>query len=354
MSATDKPPAKSALLAILITVLALALLGYVLWYVDQSPKTDDAYVYADTVNVVPEVSGRIVELPVRDNQLVKRGDVLLRIDPRQYEAALMQARARLIALDKQIELTQRTVNAQKYNAQSASAAVERVRALAKQASDTLRRTEPLLSQGYASAEEVDRARTAQRSAQAELNATLLQARQAAAAVSGADALVAQKAVVQAEIAVAELNIEFATVRAPFNGRVVALKTTVGQFASALKPVFTLIDSDHWYVVANFRETALRNIRAGTPSTVYLMSDTSKHFEGVVDSVSYGVLPEDGGVVLEGLPRVQRSINWVHVSQRIPVKIRIQAPDPELFRVGASAVAILRRGGDQPSAQAGRK
>jgi multidrug efflux system membrane fusion protein len=136
--------------------------------------------------------------------------------------------------------------------------------------------------------------------------------------------------------------------------VVALKTTVGQFASALKPVFTLIDSDHWYVVANFRETALRNIRTGTPSTVYLTSDTSKRFEGVVDSVGYGVLPEDGGVVTEGLPRVQRSINWVHVAQRIPVKIRILAPDPELFRVGVSAVAILRRGGDQPAAQDGRK
>ena len=88
---------------------------------------------------------------------------------------MIQARARLIALDKQIELTERSVNAQKYNAESVSAAVERVRALAKQTSDTLRRTEPLLAQGYASAEEVDRARTAQRSAQADLNATLLQA-----------------------------------------------------------------------------------------------------------------------------------------------------------------------------------
>lgn len=354
MSETDKPPAKKSLPAIVITLLALGLLGYVLWHVDQSPKTDDAYVYADTINVVPEVSGRIVELPVRDNQLVKRGDVLLRIDPRQYEAALIQARGRLIAQDKQIELAERSVSAQKYNAQSANAAVERVRAQAQQASDTLRRTEPLLSQGYASADEVDRARTAQRSAQAELNTTLLQARQAAAAVSGVDALVAQKAVLQAEIAIAELNMEFTTVRAPFNGRVVALKTTVGQFASAQKPVFTLIDSDRWYVVANFRETALKNIRAGTPSTVYLMSDTSKHFEGVVESVGYGVLPSDGGQVTEGLPSVQRSINWVHVAQRIPVKIRIPAPDPNLFRVGVSAVAILRRDGDQSSAPAGRK
>jgi len=334
---TKKIPAAALLL------IAIALLCIVLWRIDHAPSTDDAYVYADTINVVPEVSGRIVELPVRDNQAVRKGDLLLRIDPRPYQAALDQARARLDTLNHQIALTQRTVNAQQYNADSVKAAVERARAVASQAADTLRRTEPLLTQGYVSAEEVDRARTAQRSAQAELDAAMLQAQQAAAAVSGVDALVAQRAEVQAQIAVAQLNLEFTEVRAPFDGRVVSLHTTVGQFASALKPVFTLIDSGHWYVVANFRETELKDVRAGTPATVYLMSDTGRRFTGVVDSVGYGVLPDDGGVVLEGLPRVQRSINWVHVSQRFPVKIAVNDPDPALFRIGTSAVATLERG-----------
>ena len=75
----------------LLAVAALVLL-VVIWLLDQTPRTDDAYVYADTINVVPEVSGRIVELPVRDNQAVKKGDLLLRIDPRPYQAALDQAR----------------------------------------------------------------------------------------------------------------------------------------------------------------------------------------------------------------------------------------------------------------------
>ena len=326
-----------------LLLIAIALLCIVLWRIDHAPSTDDAYVYADTINVVPEVSGRIVELPVRDNQAVRKGDLLLRIDPRPYQAALDQARARLDTLNHQIALTQRTVNAQQYNADSVKAAVERARAIASQAADTLRRTEPLLTQGYVSAEEVDRARTAQRSAQAELDAAMLQAQQAGAAVSGVDALVAQRAEVQAQIAVAQLNLEFTEVRAPLDGRVVSLHTTVGQFASALKPVFTLIDSGHWYVVANFRETELKDVRAGTPATVYLMSDTGRRFTGVVDSVGYGVLPDDGGVVLEGLPRVQRSINWVHVSQRFPVKIAVNDPDPALFRIGTSAVATLERG-----------
>ncbi|MEX3985495.1 multidrug transporter subunit MdtN [Paraburkholderia sp. EG287A] len=342
MSDASGASRKKSLPALLIVVAALVLLGVVLWRIDRAPGTDDAYVYADTINVVPEVSGRIVEMPVRDNQAVKRGDLLFRIDPRPYQDALDQARARLATLDKQIALTQRSVNAQQYNAQSVKAAVARSRAAANQATDTFHRIEPLLAQGYASAEEVDRARTAQASAQAELDAAMLQAQQASAAVSGVDALVAQRAEIEAQIAIAQLNLEFTEVRAPFDGRVAALRTAVGQFASALKPVFTLIDTRHWYVIANFRETELKDVRAGTPATVYLMSDTGKRFEGRVDSISYGVLPDDGGVVLEGLPRVQRSINWVHVSQRFPVKIAVLNPQPALFRVGTSAVATLHR------------
>ncbi|EUC12378.1 multidrug transporter subunit MdtN [Paraburkholderia hospita] len=330
--------------AIVLVVVTLLLLVFVIRLLDRAPRTDDAYVYADTIEVVPEVNGRIVEMAVHDNQAVKQGDLLFRIDPRRYQDALTRGKASLVELDRQIELTQRTVNAQQYNAESVRAAVERSRAVAGQASDTLRRMEPLLSHGYVSAEDVDRARTAQRATQAELSAAQLQAQQAAAAVSGVDALVAQRAVVMAEIAIAELNLEYATVRAPFYGRVASLKTSTGQFASALKPVFTLIDTRHWYVVANFRETELKGIRAGTPATVYLMSDPGQRFQGAVDSISYGVANDEGGLALPGgLPHIQRTLNWVHVAQRFPVKIRVDQPNLELFRVGTSAVAVLYPG-----------
>lgn len=330
-----------ALVLLLITFLCLLL---VIWMVDRSPRTDDAYAYADTIDVVPEVSGRIVNLPVRDNQLVRQGELLFEIDPRTFQDTLARARASLVALDKEIELHQRTVNAQEYNARSVRAAVARARAAATQATDTLRRMEPLLSPGYVSAEDVDHARTAQRATQAELSAAQLQAQQAAAAVTGVDALVAQRAVAAAEIALAELHLEFATVRAPFDGRVTSLKTSTGQYVSALKPVFTLIDTRRWYVVANFRETELRGIGPGTPATLRLMTDTARIFRGTVDSVGFGVSPEEGGIVLGGLPRVERTLNWVHVSQRFPVKIRVDDPDPAMFRIGASAVAVLHPAG----------
>lgn len=346
MATTANRTKKRAWPAIVLVVLTLLLVVFVIRQLERAPRTDDAYVYADTIDVVPEVNGRIVELPVHDNQAVKQGDLLFRIDPRPYQDALTRGKASLVALDRQIELTQRTVNAQQYNAESVRAAVERARAAAAQASDTLHRMEPLLSHGYVSAEDVDRARTAQRATQAELSAAQLQAQQAAAAVSGVDALVAQRAVVTAEISLAELNLEYATVRAPFDGRIVSLKTATGQFATALKPVFTLIDTRHWYVVANFRETELKGIRTGTPATVYLMSDTDQRFRGTVDSISYGIASDEAGLALPGgLPRIQRTLNWVHVSQRFPVKIRVDDPNPELFRVGTSAVAVLHPGND---------
>lgn len=339
--------------ALALAGLALVMGCYVAWRLDTAPRTDDAYASADVIDVVPDVSGRIVEMRVSDNQRVAKGEVLFRIDPRPFDDELAKATASLVALDKQIELTSRAVTAQQYGADSAHAAVGRASAAAAQAAETLRRTEPLLGPGYVSAEDVDRARTTRRAAEADLLAARLQAQQATVAVSSVDALVAQRDVVLADIALAQLRLDMTTVRAPFNGRVVSLKTTVGQFASPLKPVFTLIDTDHWYVVANFRETELRDIRAGAAATVYLMGDTGKRFRGQIDSIGYGVLPGDGGLVLEGLPRVQRTINWVRVAQRFPVKIRVDDADPELFRVGASAVAMLSRQPADETRQAGR-
>ena len=328
MESTPKKAPRSKFPALLVVALALVALVFVIWRVDSAPSTNDAYASADTIDVVPEVSGRIVELAVTDNQAVKQGDLLFRIDPRPYEANLAKAEASLAALDKQIMLTQRSVDAQQFGADSVNATVEKARAAAKQATDTLRRTEPLLKEGFVSAEDVDRARTAQRAAEADLN------------VSGFDSLVAQRAAVEADIALTKLHLEMATVRAPFDGRVISLKTSVGQFASAMHPIFTLIDTRHWYVIANFRETDLKNIRSGTPATIRLMSDSGKTFEGKVDSIGYGALPDDGGLVLGGLPKVSRSINWVRVAQRFPVKIMVEKPDPEMFRIGASAVANL--------------
>ncbi|QJI39432.1 multidrug transporter subunit MdtN [Pseudomonas sp. ADAK2] len=328
------------LLLLLLLGLTLVLLVWVIWRLDNAPRTDDAYAYADTINVTPEVSGSIIELPVHENQQVKQGDVLLRIDARPYQDVLDQTQASLIALNQEIILSQRQVDAQQFNSDAVKASIDRAKAAATQTADTLRRMEPLLSRGYVSEEQVDQARTAAKSARAELNAAQLQVKQAAAAVSGVDALVAKRAVIQAQVSRAELDLEHSVVRAPFDGLIVGLTTSDGQFAAAGHPLFSLIDTRRWYVVANFRETELFHIHPGSRSTLYLMSDSRRAFSGTVDSIGFGVFPDDGGAQVSGLPKVARTINWVRVAQRFPVRIRVDQPDPQLFRIGASAVAVI--------------
>ena len=308
---------------------------------------------ANTIGVAPQVSGRIVRLHVRDNQAVKQGDVLFEIDPRPYRYALERAKASLDALEKQIGLSQRDVRAQSLAASAARADVARAEAQAKQAADTLARLEPLLAKEYVTPEQVDQARTAKRTSEAAAQGARQNAARAAAAVSGTDVLEARLGELNAAISAAQYDLDNTVVRAPFDGGVVDLNIAPGEFAAIGRPLFTLIDTRNWYVIANFRETALRNIRPGMKAEVYLMPDPQRRFTGTVESIGYGVLPDDGGTTVQGLPRVPRTINWVRVAQRFPVRIRVDEPAEDLFRIGASAVVTVPAQSEPRDAPPGR-
>ncbi|HEY5308072.1 MAG TPA: biotin/lipoyl-binding protein, partial [Casimicrobiaceae bacterium] len=296
-----------------ILLAAVGLAVYVVWYLDTSPRTDDAFVRANTIGVAPQVNGRIVALRVHDNQAVKEGDVLFEIDPVPFQHSLSRAQAALDSLEKQIGLSRRDVKAQQIGALAARANIDRVEAQQKQAADTLNRIEPLLAKEYVTAEQVDQARTAKLSADAALQVARRDAEKAAAAVSGTDALEAKLGELRASVAMAEYDLAQTVVRAPFDGLVIDLDIAKGEFAATGRRVFTLIDTRNWYVIANFRETALLNIRPGMAAEVYLMTDPSRRFAGTVDSIGFGVFPEEGGSSVNGLPRVPRSINWVRVA-----------------------------------------
>jgi len=341
---TLSSPRNGRILAAGAAAAALALSIYVVRRVDSAPRTDDAYAYADTVNVAPEVNGRIVDLCIADNQAVRKGDVLFRLDPRPFEQVLAKAQASLAALDQEIMLTRRTVNAQKLAAAMATTNIERARALSSQATDTRQRMDPLAGDGFVAADQLDQARTAEQAAKVQLAAAELDARRAEAAVSGVDALVARREVIKAEIAQAQLNLEYATVKAPCDGRVVGLRISAGQYAGAGHPVFTLVDTERWYVVANFRETELAHIRPGCSAQVHLLGEPGQGYQGTVESVGCGVFPEDGGGDANGLPKVPKSINWVRVNQRFPVRILVPGADPGRFRLGESAVATITGSG----------
>src|SRR5437879_11024099 len=147
---------------------------------------------------------------------------------------------------------------------------------------------------------------------------------------------ARVAAAEAGVHSAELDLEYTRVLAPFSGRVVNLNISIGAFARAGTEVFTLVDIATWYVMANFRETQLRHIPAGAPVDVYLQSHPGRHFRGTVVGLGWAVLPENGTSV-NGLPRVERSIDWIRLAARVPVRIRMVDP-AESFRIGASAVA----------------
>src|SRR6516162_8050219 len=245
-------------LAILVVAVALAV--YVVYYLDHSPRTSDAFASAYTIGVASQVNGRIIRLRVQDNQAVKQGDVLFEIDPEPYQYALEKARASLESLEQQIGLTQRDVNSQQFAAGAAKANIERAQVAAKQAAETLARTEPLLAKGYVTAEQVDQARSAKSSADAALLVARGDAQRASAAVGGVGALVAKLGELRASVALAEYDLKQTVVRAPFDGRVVNLSIAQGEYAATGRQLFTLIDVRNWYVIANFRETALNGIR----------------------------------------------------------------------------------------------
>jgi len=363
---------------------------------DRYPRTDDASVRANLIQIIPEVTGRLVELPVKDNQFVKKGDLLFAIDERPYKYALEQALSDQEALEQQIIDAQRKIAAERSSVEASQAgvrssntgvktagsSVELARATVQRAQATvatseaqlklatndLHRIEPLLQKQYVTPEQVDQANTAVRVAQgrydeAQAASTQAQAQlrqaelrqteadeaavesqaklgQAIHTVDTLDTLKSQRPAKTAKVESARLELERCRVVAPFDAYVTNMNISEGAYAHPGSPIFTLIDARTWYVIANYRESKLKRIRVGDHVDVYVMGHPDRKFNGVVESIGFGVFPEDGNVNA-GLPQVERTLNWVHLSTRFPVRMRVLDPDPLLFRIGATAVTVVR-------------
>jgi multidrug efflux system membrane fusion protein len=138
---------------------------------------------------------------------------------------------------------------------------------------------------------------------------------------------------------AERDLRMTRLVAPFDGVVTGLQIAEGTYAAAGHPLFTLVDARHWYAVADFRETDLRDIHVGDGATVWLLGDTRQGVPGHVESLSPGVQGDVGGG--PGLPSVERSLKWVVIAQRFPVRISLDSPPPALMRIGATATVVIR-------------
>jgi len=354
-------------------VAVAAVLGLVVLHkATHYPRTDDAAVLANYIGIAPQVEGPLVRLPVHDNQFVKKGELLFEIDDRSYQYALERALSEQAALEGQIADETRRIAALKSavsvaeaNIRSAEAdvvtaeqGVSRAQAEWAYASNNLQRLQPLLAKQFVTVDDIDKAKTsevAQREAlrqaqsklilaQSQLQSALAQHEQAGNAVTTLEPLTSQRGAKEAAVKRARYDLDNCRVYAPFEARVTNLTISEGAYAHVGQQMFVLIDARRWWALANFREGQLGHINPGMRADIYVLSKPDRHFSGFVESIGFGVRPDEdviGRFESSGLPDVQRTLNWVHLASRYPVRVRVENPEPELFRISESAVVIIR-------------
>ena len=387
-------------LSALIVMGALILGLIVVVETNYYPRTDDSAILANFIGIAPQVEGPLVHLPVHDNQFVKKGDLLFEIDPRPYRYTLEKAisdqatlegqisdeRRRIAALVSGVSVAEANIHSMEADVERSVAAVDqaradvanadeavgRARAEWMYASNNLHRIEPLLLKQFVTVDQVDRARTTEvsqaqslkqtesqlRQAQAALDeavaqeqrsrATLSQSKaeheQAQHAVTTLEPLINQRGARISAIETARYNLNNCRVYSPFDARVTNLLISEGAYAHIGQQMFTLIDARTWWAVGNFREGQLRHIAPGMRADVYVLAKPNIRFSGVVDSIGFGVTPDPdkiGRFTEQGLPDLQRTLNWVHLASRFPVRVRVENPPADLFRVSGSAVIVIR-------------
>lgn len=276
-------------LGIVVLALVAALLLYSRYLT--KPWTRDAYVRANVVGVAPRVAGPIIEIPIKDNQPVKKGDLLFRIDPRTFEAALEQAKGLL--------------------AQTAAKLTD-LEANAKRAVD-------LLQQSVISREQYDDQVQAFEAAKADVEAA------------------------QASVRNAELNLEFSTVVSPVDGYLTNINTSPGTYVAAGQQLLALVDTSTFWVAAYFKETQINHVQPGDRVRITLMGHAGQSFEGTVASTAWGIFVQDGSTSSDQmLPDVPQTIDWVRLPNRFPVRVHVTGQPPVPLRIGQTAsVAVVK-------------
>jgi membrane fusion protein, multidrug efflux system len=318
-----------------VVVLAAMVLAWFIYRIYfANPRTDDAYVHANTAAVAAHVSGQIVQLPIKDNQLVKNGELLFVVDPRPYKLALDAARTKLNLAEIEIKTLQDTINA-------ARAQLSERKVNAANLKQYLDRIVPLRKRDYVTENDVTDARDKLKAAQAGVAAATSELQKAQDDLGMMGDVNQRIRAAEEEIEDAQLNYNYCFVRSPFDGYVTNLNISEGQFASAGQPIVTLVDDRKWYVLAYFNEDLLDRIRPGMRVDIALLSYPGKQFQGEVQGIGWGLFQSNGASV-GGLPNVEETLNWVRLDQRFPVRIVLGRPDlRHPFRMGQTAVVTVR-------------
>ncbi|MCX8666156.1 multidrug transporter subunit MdtN [Acetobacteraceae bacterium B3987] len=329
---------------IAMTALLGALLGVL--YVDHEsglhPNSDSAVIYTESVHVAALVGGRLQTLAVKENQVVHKGDLLYQIDPEPYEIALHRAEASQTQAQADLNDARRALAVRMANAATNERRQHQAEDEKNLAWRTVVRLKPLAEQHYVSWQAYDQAVTKFNSAVDAL-AEAQHAQQASQVAIG-DVKHAEAVLQEASVAVEHARYELRQTRvsAHIDGYVTSLSVKEGEVLGANQELFTLVAKDEWYALAPIREINLKAVRPGACATVYSMIDRSHPIHGVVESVGWGVLTDYMKENPRGVPYVERQMDWVHIAQRFPVRIKVDHDAPEhLMRLGATAnVEIL--------------
>ncbi|MDF3840202.1 HlyD family secretion protein [Pseudomonas citronellolis] len=286
-----------SLLATLIILVVAVFIGRTLWvnYMD-TPWTRDGRVRADIINVAPDVSGVVVEVPVRDNQQVKKGDLLMQIDPDHYRIAVKQAEAQVAS--RLATLKMRQLNARRRAA---------------------------MDNEVVSRESLDDASNTAAAAEADYQQAL------------------------AALDAAKLNLERTQVRASVDGYVTNLNVHRGDYARAGEAKMAVVDESSYWVYGYFEETKLPHIAVGDPAELQLMS--GQRLKGHVESIARAIYDRDNPESRELVADVNPTFNWVRLAQRVPVRIHIdEVPEGVLLAAGITTTVIVNPGSQDATAQ----
>jgi membrane fusion protein, multidrug efflux system len=317
-----------------IPLVLIAIAGYLYFTAGRSASTDDAYVQADKIVISSDVSGRVIAVEVKDNQPVKAGQVLIRLDDGSYKIALAKAQANLAATKLQIDGLRATYKQRQADVKAAQDTLDYM----QRESD---RQGQLLATHITSQQKYDEARHNLDAARQQLSSAQQQLANVLASLGGnPDTPTDQHPLVlqaKAQVDQAALDLSDTVIRAPTDGYVALVsRLPVGQYLTAATPAFNLMTTDRAWIEANFKETDLTRMRPGQNATCDIDTYPDREFRAHVESISAGT-----GSEFSVLPAQNSTGNWVKIVQRIPVRLVIDNPDPDHpLRAGMSATCSV--------------
>lgn len=335
---------------LIVVILVMVLGGFYLWWSTRDLETtDDAFTAGRTVTIAPQVAGYVIELAVNDNQFVHQGQVLARIDPRNYQASVDQARAQLTQAQGQLEGSKFQVEVSK---KTFPAQLDQARAQVLQAqgqefqAETDYRRQHAVARAATTQQAIDQSTAALEEAKGAVALAQAQVEQATPVVPNIgvqSSRVTQQAgavdIARAQLATAELNLGWTVIRAPHDGWIAQRNVEQGNYVNVGQQLFSIVEPEIW-ITANFKETQLARMRAGELADVSVDAYPQLHLHGHVDSIQLG-----SGQQFSAFPPENATGNFVKIVQRVPVKILIDSGlDPALpLPIGLSVEPTVHLG-----------